>query len=259
MRRVWQGSAVVLVALSWTFTFVPVPALPIRLAPAIFATICAVLLVVSQGRTGNAPEQHVTDLQRVAEDLLDDVGAFRSLRYGRDARTANFWRRSFNAHCRRAGRDLEEWQRLLDRDVQASQPVLARIPRECGELGGKHGLNHEHCRAVLQKAVDSQLVDSPPPISPPTPFSIGHAPGIGPTLLLGGSGIAYSSSESDLAAAQTALEQAALGVATWPELVPARTARLEFMRQNAKVRQELLEISHRHALARADRCPGCST
>lgn len=259
MRRVWQGSAVVLVALSWTFTFVPLPALPVRLAPAVFATICAVLLVVCQGRTGNAPEQHVADLHRVAEDLLDDVSGFRPLRYGRDPRMANLWRRSFEAHFRRAGRDLREWQRLLERDVHASQPVLVRIQRECGELEGKHGLNHEHCRAVLQKAVDSQLVNSPPSISPPTPFSIGHAPGIGPTLILGGSGIAYSSSESDLTAARIALEQATLGVAAWPELGPARAARLEFMRQTAKVREELVEIGHKHALTRADRCAGCST
>jgi hypothetical protein len=258
MRRLWQGLAVILAALAWTFTFVPPIPLPLGFAPAIFATACAVLVIVSQSRASDAPRQHVADLHRLTDTLLEDIGAFRALRFGQDPRSAQVWRRSFEAHFGRVARDLRDWDRLLKQDVAASQPVIARIQRECGALEATHGLNVDHCRAVLQKAVDSQLVAQPPAIAMPGPFSIQRFPGGGWMLFLGGSGIAHSESQSELATAQAAMELAARDVPNWPELLPARNARLALMRRTASLRTELIEVMHRHALARVARCPACS-
>jgi hypothetical protein len=258
MRRLWQGLAVVLVALSWTFTLVPATPLPVRFAPAIFATICAVLVIVSQQSLSDAPQRHVEDLQRLNEALIDDIGAFRKVRYGTDPRSSGVWQRSFRAHFRQAARHLAEWDALVQKDVVASGPVVDRIQEECGSLEVTHGLNIDHCRAVVQRAVDSQLVTQPPAIGRPGPFSIASPPGIGWTLFLGGSGIASSASQADLAAAQAALERTALNIASWSELSPARDARLRLIEHTTKLRQELVAISQRHALARVAGCPGCS-
>jgi hypothetical protein len=258
MRRVWQGLAVVLVALSWTFTLVPPTPLPVKFAPAVFATICAVLLIVSQRATSEAPQRHVEDLQKLNEALMDDIGAFRKLRYGTDPRNSNLWQRSFRAHFQRVARHLREWDAVLHEDVVASGPVIDRVQRECGRLEATHGLNIDHCRAVVQRSVDSQLVTQPPAIGHPGPFSIASVPGIGWTLFLGGSGIKSSASQGDLAAAQTAFEQTAVSVANWSELARARNARLRLVEHTTKLRQELVEIGQRHALARVAGCPGCS-
>jgi hypothetical protein len=155
-------------------------------------------------------------------------------------------------------RHLRDWDRRIELDVAASKPVLARIQRECGALETSNGLNIDHCRAVLQKAVDSQLVAQPPDVPVPGPFSIVPFPGVGLMLVLGGSGIAHSESQSDLAKAQGDMDQAARNVRNWPELRPAREARLALMGRTESLRQELIEVAHKHALGAASRCPTCS-
>src|SRR5690348_2880302 len=212
MRRLWQGLAVLLAALAWTFTFVPPTPVPLRFAPAIFATACAVLVVVSQSRAIDAPTQHVADLQRLADTLLDDIDAFRTLRFGQDPRSAAVWRRALAAHFGRVARHLRDWDGLLNQDVAASQPVLQRIQRECGALEASYGLNMEPCRATLQRAADSQLVAQPSAAPVPGPFSIMPVPNVGLILFLGGSGISDPNSQSDLEKAQAALEDAARNV-----------------------------------------------
>jgi hypothetical protein len=261
LRRAVSSTVLVLIGTTaWYVVFYPLPPLPSRFASAVFITILLAYIFWSQLRSGDAvPSEHLTELHRLADSAIDDVNADRPAQFSNDTDKVALLRREFRAHFRRESSWLKTWDKLLDEQKAATAPVADRINREAGELGQTHHLNFEHCRASLQRALDSQLVAQRPPVATlPAPLRIDPFPGVGWALVLGGSIIANAPEREPLLAAQAALEQAVKSVTGWSELAAAREARLEVVAFRMKLKSALVTITHRRVMSKAFGCPGCS-
>jgi hypothetical protein len=160
-------------------------------------------------------------------------------------------RESFRSHFPRTYRSVQKLEALWANDDQEQTKLLQKVTNQASVLEARHGIQFETARAVLWKAAQGQLGTSPQPMAPPGPFTIQDVPTLGLVLFLGGSGIASSrgpNARQDLAQAETEFVSAAALVPTWPETRAARVARTALLAEKVAVRQQLVEIVHRHSL-----------
>lgn len=223
--------------------------LPSNLLAVAVGVVMLILLLWSElERRADAgiPEGHADELRTVATRLLGSVDARQRPEYSSDPELAAVLEASFRSHFGSIASELHQWAGVVD-DLRMKVGALeSRIRREATTLEEQHGVNVEHNKAVITRACNTQVVQSPPAVPVPTQFDLQQLPHLGWVLFLGGSGIAQADSPDKLKAAQSAFTVAVAGVKSWDEVVAVRDADLAVSNARSGLRQRLTEVSRTH-------------